>query len=674
MVEGIVRVPATLTADTRAIRDRNGLPPESGFAYQWVRVNGGIEREIGGATGSAYTLTDADAGKRIKVRVSFTDNAVSSEPVVSDAFPSGMASILPRGVCRVPAYPSGTTEIWQGTVTVGRDGTDTFGFVSEFAGSLSDSDFMIDGTSYTIDIASEGRNGSGSFRFSLDRQLPANEKPRLLLYLCDQPVNFSESSYSSRSHHYDWTRTGVDWSTHVMRRIYLGRDGGTAPTLRSATVDGTELVLTFNENLDDSSVPAASVFTVSAEGAPVTLASTDAVLVRGRMVSLLLERAITAGTATVSYTKPASGNTLRDGAHNEVEGFADQAVTINAEPMASDGRVRTREDVPYTFTAGDFNFNDNDTGHALMSVSVLEPPARGTLTLNGAALADETEVTRAEIDSGRLVFTPAAHAHGDAYTSFTFEVSDGTAKSDSYTMTIDVTAENDEAAGAPAIWGTARVGQTLRVLTDGAVDFDGLTDTIFSYQWIWVNQSTEIEIADATEPTHNLTTDDVGKKFKVRVSFNDDDGNPETLTSAVFPASGVVTTNIIIGSSTNMLVSNINRLDEHGSAQESQTLVWSGDLYANKFTTGGNTKGYELNSVEIVLLNRVNSNGVLLRVVPEASSRPNFNSRSSVITLRTPNPIANGSSRFLAPPGTILDASRSYYVAFTGLNGNVMRK
>ena len=128
MVEGIERVPSTLTADNRAIRDPDGLPPQSGFAYQWVRVNGEIEREIGGETGSAYTLTDADAGKRIKVRVSFTDNAGNSELVSSDAFPSGMGPILPRGVCRVPAYPSGTTQIWQGTLTVGRSGTDTFGF------------------------------------------------------------------------------------------------------------------------------------------------------------------------------------------------------------------------------------------------------------------------------------------------------------------------------------------------------------------------------------------------------------------------------------------------------------------------------------------------------------------------------------------------------------------
>ena len=669
VVEGIERVPATLTAGTRAIRDRNGLPPESGFAYQWVRVSGGIEREIGGATGSAYTLTDADAGNRIKVRVGFTGFGGTSEVVASDAFPSGIAPVLPRGVCRVPAIPSGTTQIWQGTVTVGRDGTDTFGFVSRFAGSLSDRDFTIDGTSYTIDIASEGRNGSGSFRFSLDRQLAANEKLRLVLYLCDQPVNLREAAYRSGGHHYDWTATGVDWSTHATRRIYLARDD-TAPTLRSATVDGSELVLTFNEELDDGSVPAASVFSVSAKGDPVRPVSTDPVLVRGRTVSLLLEKAITAGTATVSYTKPAAGNRLRDAGHNEVASFAGVTVTVNAEPMASDGRVRTREDVPYTFTVGDFNFNDSDTGHELVSVSVLELPAKGTLALKGTVLAEETEVTRAEIDGGRLVFTPAAHAHGDAYARFSFEVSDGTAKSNTYAMTIDVTAENDEAAGAPTIRGLARVGQTLRALTDGVVDHDGLTNTIYSYQWIRVDGSTETEIEGANEPTQNLTTSDVGKRLKVRVGFNDDDGNPETLTSAAFPASGEVTTNITISSSANMLVSNINRYNDYDLPNGSNIIYFMPNLWRHKFTTGENTRGYELDNVDIQMSIRRNSNGLLVRVVPgDAGDRPVFSPASSVITLRNPDAIEPGTVRFEAPPGTILDASSSYHVVMSGSNG-----
>ena len=49
-----------------------------------------------------------------------------------------------------------------------------------------------------------------------------------------------------------------------------------------------------------------------------------------------------------------------------------------------------------------------------------------------------------------------------SYASFTFKVNDGTADSAlDYTMTINVTAVNDPATGAPTISGTAQVGQTL---------------------------------------------------------------------------------------------------------------------------------------------------------------------------------------------------------------------
>ena len=56
----------TLTADTSAISDADGL---GAFSYQWQRD--GVA--IGGATASTYTLSDADVGTQISVRVGFTD-------------------------------------------------------------------------------------------------------------------------------------------------------------------------------------------------------------------------------------------------------------------------------------------------------------------------------------------------------------------------------------------------------------------------------------------------------------------------------------------------------------------------------------------------------------------------------------------------------------------------
>ena len=54
---------------------------DASFSYQWQA--GGAD--ISGATGSTYTLADADEGKAISVAVSFTDNAGNAESVASAA-------------------------------------------------------------------------------------------------------------------------------------------------------------------------------------------------------------------------------------------------------------------------------------------------------------------------------------------------------------------------------------------------------------------------------------------------------------------------------------------------------------------------------------------------------------------------------------------------------------
>ena len=64
----------TLAADTTGIADDDGLD-NAAFSYQWLAD----DVEINGATASTYTLVAADAGKAIKVQVSFTDDAGNDE-------------------------------------------------------------------------------------------------------------------------------------------------------------------------------------------------------------------------------------------------------------------------------------------------------------------------------------------------------------------------------------------------------------------------------------------------------------------------------------------------------------------------------------------------------------------------------------------------------------------
>ena len=59
-----------------------------------------------------------------------------------------------------------------------------------------------------------------------------------------------------------------------------------------------------------------------------------------------------------------------------------------------------------------------------------------------------------------------------------------------------------------------------------------VANATFTYQWL----ADDTEIAGATGSTYTLVAGDVGKSIKVRVSFTDDAGNAETLTSAATTA------------------------------------------------------------------------------------------------------------------------------------------
>ena len=91
---------------------------------------------------------------------------------------------------------------------------------------------------------------------------------------------------------------------------------------------------------------------------------------------------------------------------------------------------------------------------------------------------------------------------------------------------------NNEATGNPTISGTARVDKTLAVDTSGIADADGLSGATFSYQWVTNSGTADTDITDATDSTYTLVAADEGMTIKVMVSFTDDAGNEESLTSA----------------------------------------------------------------------------------------------------------------------------------------------
>ena len=96
----------------------------------------------------------------------------------------------------------------------------------------------------------------------------------------------------------------------------------------------------------------------------------------------------------------------------------------------------------------------------------------------------------------------------------------------------DPTPENSAASGSPTITGTAQVHETLSADTAGIADANGLNNVEYAYRWVRSTGGVDTDIGAATGSTYPLVRGDLGHTVRVRVSFNDDDGYSEILTSA----------------------------------------------------------------------------------------------------------------------------------------------
>ena len=88
----------TLTAG--AVSDPDGAP--SSLDYQWQELDGSTWTDITGATGNTYTVVSGDAGKDIRVEITYTagghtGSVVESAAITVDAVPTGAATLAGDG-------------------------------------------------------------------------------------------------------------------------------------------------------------------------------------------------------------------------------------------------------------------------------------------------------------------------------------------------------------------------------------------------------------------------------------------------------------------------------------------------------------------------------------------------------------------------------------------------
>ena len=147
------------------------------------------------------------------------------------------------------------------------------------------------------------------------------------------------------------------------------------------------------------------------------------------------------GPASLKITTNDQGNTGAGGAMSDSDTIGINVASVSDAPTTSNNAVTTSEETPVTFSAANFPFSDGDVGDTMQSVKITALPSVGTLTLGGVAVTLNQVIPVASL--GTLVFTPALNGNGSPYTTFSFQVSDGTLFSTSATMTVNVTPVND---------------------------------------------------------------------------------------------------------------------------------------------------------------------------------------------------------------------------------------
>ncbi len=260
-----------------------------------------------------------------------------------------------------------------------------------------------------------------------------------------------------------WTRCtsgGKPLRLKIVGTVNVNTDT-TAPSLDTATVDGTSLVLTYDEALDTSSEPATSAYSVSVAGG--TGVAPSSVNVSGMTVTLTLGTAVTAGqTVTVTYIVPTS-NPVQDAAGNDAAALTNRSVTNNTNAPPVFANTTATRTITETFAAT-----------TVQTAATIGAAIAATDTDN-----DTLTYTLAGVDAGKFSIVSGASGGqittkvGEAYdyettTSYTvtLRVSDRKGGSDTIAVTITVTTTTTEiplVPAAPAVSATSGSTTSLDV-------------------------------------------------------------------------------------------------------------------------------------------------------------------------------------------------------------------
>ena len=530
-ITGTAQVGQTLTASPGTIADADGLVNAS-YSYQWILVDGADEAVSSGETAATYILTNDDVGKTLKVRASFTDDGGNAESrtsaptaTVEYGAPGTLGVVV--GVGQVvlwwePPVAGGLahshyeyrysegdmispTAMWQQAQPPG-------GFTPTQAHSQQVTG-LTSGTTYTFQV-----------RAATD---PLKSAPATVTATPVSQPSCTIDELGDRRSLWQGELTAGILEISPRGNIQTGYGiGGTDPgtltpdavTFRSTTYS----VITWT----------------SAERLTVVLSDSDNVWYpREEVVAALrlhvcntpydfssaIEPDVFAVTTGYKWDV---GSNWPPGIERTLRLSLPPNHPATGDPVIS-GTVQVGEEL----TALTDGIMDDDVLDDVFTYQWVRVDADGTS--NEEDITDETDAT----------YTLTADERGKKVkveVRFVDILGGEETRTSAPTATL-AGVPNIPATGAPTITGTAQVGETLTASTTGIADANGLTSPTYTYQWIRVD-GTEADIAGENSSTYPLVDADLGKTLKVRVTFADDLGHTETLTSAATATVGAVAT------------------------------------------------------------------------------------------------------------------------------------
>ena len=501
-ISGTPQVEQTLTADTSAIEDEDGLEDVS-YSHQWIAHG----THIGGATGSSYELTSSEQGKTIKVKVSFTDDANNEETLTSEATVE-VAAAPNRAATGAPTI-SGTPQVRE-TLTADTadiadvDGLNNVSCSYQWIRNDGNADADIeDATDSTYKLSDTDVGKTIKVRVSFtdsagnDESLTSVATTAVLATVPAQPLSLAvatgdqiqelDASWQAPSSNGGSAITGykVQWKE-------AADNWDTAADVSEATITKTTDTIT---GLTGGVAYAVRVIASNVMG--YGPASTEA-----------------AGTPSggISEQNTESENSAPAGLPT-ISGTPEAEQTLTADTSAiTDGDGLTNVSYDYQWIRNDGNADAD-----------IEDATDSTYKLSDADVGKTIKV--------KVSFTDDADNQETLTSAATDEVVAAQASSQGTTL--------------PTVIGPAVVDQTLTVSTSDIADEHGLTNVSYSYQWIRNGTNGDTDIVGQTASTYTLVAADVGNAIKVKVSFDDDANNQETRTSEA-TAAVVAKPNVIV--------------------------------------------------------------------------------------------------------------------------------